>query len=177
MLDFSSHCTIISSMSNKVRLQIFVPYEDAKFLKQSAMEENKTLSNHIIDSAETFMFALTDSITCKISYINEVKEHTDFWRIDIEFIETKTGYWLRAGWYEIWASREYIEDFLKLSKSANKRDMAQFAYQFISKKYKERDSLPKEFGAFCTNKTGVKLVDAGGTLLSHFEDLNGKAVG
>lgn len=163
-------------MSSKIRLQIFVPDEDAKLLKQSAMEENKTLSNHIMDSAETFIFTLTKFITCKISYIDEVKKHTEFWRIDVEFIETKRGYWLREGWYEIWASQEYIEDFLMLSKSPNKRDIAQFAYQFISKRYKRNNSLPKEFGAFCTRKTGVKLVNSSGALLSNFEDLNKKGV-
>ena len=163
----------ISSMRNKTRLQLFVSNEDAKLLKQSAIEGGTTLSNHIVETASIFTFQLTNHVTCKISYIGEVKSHTEFWRVDIELVETKTGYCLRYGWYEIWASQEYIEDFLKLSKSPDKKDIAQFAYLFISRRYKEsNDELPKEYGAFCSNKTGIKLVDASGTLLSYFQEIN-----
>lgn len=161
-------------MSNKVRLQLFVSNEDARLLKQSAIEEGKTLSDHIVDSAETFTFNLTDFITCKISYVGEVKQHTEFWRIDIEFIETKTGYWLRSGWYEIWASHDFIADFLNLplDKSLNKKGIVQFAYQFISKRYIENNNeLPKEYGAFCSKKTNIQLVKHNGTLLSYFQSI------
>lgn len=160
-------------MSRKTRLQLFVSDEDARLLKQSAIEEGKSLSNHIVDSAEIFSFQLTDFITCKISYIGEVKAHTQFWRIDVDFIETKSGYSLRSSRYEIWASHDFIADFLKLppDKSPNKKDIAQFAYQFISRRYIENNNkLPKEYGAYCSRKTGTKFVNHSGTLLSYFED-------
>ncbi len=163
-------------MSTKTRIQILVPKEEASILKLSAFEWSRSLADHIVDSAQIFSFTLTDGIICKISHINEVKKHTDFWRIDIEFIESRTGYYLRSGWYELWASHEFIEDFLHLTsdKTLTKIDIAQFAYQFISKRYKDNNNeLPKEYGAFCSNETGIKFVDASGTLLTHFESLSG----
>lgn len=161
-------------MSSKVRLQLFVSDEDARLLKQSAIEKGKSLSDHIVDSAETLFFQLTDFITCRISYIGEVKPHTQFWRIDVDFIETKSGYSLRSGWYEIWASHDFIADFLNLppDKSLNKKGIAQFAYQFISKRYMENNNeLPKEYGAFCSKKTNIQLVKHSGTLLSYFQNI------
>lgn len=158
----------------KRRLTLFIDEEDVMDLKLSAVQKDKTLSQYLVDEGIKFTYNLTDNIVCVVGYIGEVKQGTDFWRVDVEFIDKSTGYYLRNGWYEIWASYEFIEDYLRLpsNKPLNKQTIANFAFAFVTDRYnKNSNELPKEYGAFCSNKTGVRHVDHSGTLVSYFEEL------
>lgn len=73
--------------------------------------------------------------------------------------------------YKIWATFEYIEDFLQISQSPSKKQAKDFAFEFIKKRYIESDNnVPDEYGAFCSNIGKEKLVKNSGELLSYFEE-------
>lgn len=120
-------------------------------------------------------YKFTPDITLKIEYTGKVspdRNDREIYRINVKFIEAKTGKWLRDLWYEIWASVEYIEDELRLSKSPDKKELAEFGFRFVEKRYKENDNeLPKEFGAFLTKKHGIKLANNRGEMWKYFDDL------
>lgn len=157
---------------DKSRVTLFIPSDDAKQLKVNAAQQGTTLSDYVLNRAEVFEFPVNADIQLKVSHIGEVKQGTEFWRVDVKFIQTKTGALLRSNHYEIWASQDFIADYLKTSpnKHIARRDIAEFAFRLVLGRYQESNNeLPKEYGAHCSRKTQVKLVKGRSELLSLFE--------
>jgi hypothetical protein len=118
------------------------------------------------------MIELTDGITIVIREPHKVQRGYDIWRVDVSFYTSKPNAAKIKNDYEIWATIEFIEDFLQIPKSPSTKQVKKFAREFIKKRFIESSkNIPEEYGAFCSNTTGIKLVDHGGTLLSYFEDL------
>lgn len=116
------------------------------------------------------VFALDDGIFYKIGYFGRIKPRFEVWRIDIDFME-KTGLKVRPNSYEIWVTEEFISDELHLPGSPNEQQIKTFARNFIEHRYNEVGQIPSEYGAFCSNKTKIRYVDASGTLLAYFNDV------
>jgi len=143
----------------KQRLTLKLPEEEIKKLKKQAIDTGKTLSDFIIDEASYFEFKFTDYCRLRVDKIAPVKQGTEMYRIDIMFVESGSERVLRALWYELWTSQEYVEDYLRILHSPTERDYADFGFRFIVNRYKEnKDKLPTEYGAFVTRKTGIELV-------------------
>lgn len=158
---------------NKVRLVLSVDREKLNKIKKQAIDQGITLSDYVInESTKYYGYKFNEDINLYVEYIGEVKLGTEFWRVDVEFIEAKSGKWLRDMWYEVWVSQEYVEDSLRIPHSANKRDIVDFAFRFISQRYAEnKNELPKEYGAFITQKNGVVLAKDRNELMWNFEQL------
>jgi len=118
------------------------------------------------------MIKIANGITIIIREPHKVQEGYDIWRVDVTFYSMRPEIAKVKNDYEIWATVEFIEDFLRLPKSPTKKQVKEFAVEFIRKRFSECDNvIPEEYGAFCSNTTGIKLVEHSGTLLSYFNDL------
>ena len=143
----------------KQRLTLKVSREEIKRLKKLAIDSGKTLSDFIVHETSYFEFGFTDFCRLRIDKISPVRQGTEIIRIDIMFFELGSERVLRALWYELWTSQEYVEDKLQITHSPTDRDYADFGFRFIVDRYRENGSkLPPEYGAFVTKKTGTKLV-------------------
>lgn len=142
---------------------------DPAVLMQKIYTLSKDLKARKIEQDD---FELNDELGIRIDGISEVKRGSEFWRIDVDFIEIKTGYRMRVDTYEIWASAEFIEDYLHLSHPPSLPDLKEFAYKLLSKRYEELGEIPGEYGSFCTNKMGIKYVGESGRLLSYFNEMS-----
>lgn len=146
---------------NKTRLVLSVDTVKLKELKKRAIENNLTLSDYLVESAVTqYFYKLTGDITLKVEYVGQAKPGSEFWRIDVEFLEARTGKWLRGSWYEVYVSETYIEDLFSLPTSPRPRDIVDFAFRFVAGRFeREGNALPKEYGAFISSRTQEILID------------------
>ena len=118
------------------------------------------------------MIKLTDGIAIVTREPHKVQEGLEVWRVDVAFYSMRPKVAKVRADYEVWATVEFIEDFLRLPKFPTKKKMEKFAVEFIKKRFSECGRvIPEKYGAFCSNTTGIKLVKHSGTLLSYFNDL------
>ena len=118
------------------------------------------------------MIKIADGLTVVIREPHKMQEGYEVWRVDVTFYSTKPKVAKVKNDYEIWATVDFIEDFLRLPKSPTEKQVEDFAVEFIRKRYSESGNvIPKEYGTFCSHKTGIKPVKHSGTLLSYFNDL------
>jgi len=120
-----------------------------------------------------FAYNFVDFCTLKIDKpIVSVKQGSEIIRIDINFIEKKTGKSLRIIPYELWVSQSYVEDQLRINFSPKEKEYAEFSFGFIECRYKEnRNILPVEYGAFVTNKNGIRLAKSRDELWTFFDEI------
>ena len=116
------------------------------------------------------MIQIIDGITIVIRNPRKINLKYDVWRIDITFYSLKSSIAKIRTNYELWATDDFMEDFLNIQKNPSVKQMKEFAFEFIRKRViNSKGNLPHEYGAFCSNETGIKLVDHSGTLMSYFE--------
>lgn len=116
------------------------------------------------------MIQITDGITIVIRKPRKVNLKYDVWRIDITFYSLKPSVAKIRTNYELWATDVFMEDFLHIRNGPSEKQMKEFGLEFIRKRLVEsKENLPDEYGAFCSNMTGIKLVNQNGTLMSYFE--------
>lgn len=144
---------------NKSRLVLSVDTEKLLRAKKISSVNNTTLSDAFIEAFDQYSYKLTDNITLSVEYIGKVAEGSEFWRVDIEFLEAKTGKWLRNSWYELYVSETYIEGLFSLPSSPRRRDIVDFAFRYIAKRFlTEKNNLPEEYGAFVSSRTKDLLI-------------------
>ncbi len=159
----------------KQRLTLKITEEEIKRLKTQALSAGKTLSDFIVDEVSYYGFKFTDFCTLRIDKIIPIQQGSELMRIDIMFFESGSERVLRALWYELWVSQEYVEDQLRIQYPPTNKDYADFGFRFIANRYKENgNELPSEYGAFATNKTGIKLVKNRNELWNFYDSLSKK---
>jgi len=116
------------------------------------------------------MIHITDGITIVVRKPCKVNSMYDVWRIDITFYSLKPSVAKIRTNYELWVTNVFMEDFLHIRNDPSEKQMKEFGVEFIKKRLVEsKGNLPDEYGAFCSNKAGIKLVNQSGTLMSYFE--------
>ncbi len=159
-------------MTDNSQVRLSLPQETINKLKSLAASENKTLSAYLADAASKFDYMFNSKLIARVIYIGAVKKDVDCYRIDIEFLTEDRVTKVYPLWYEIWASVEFIEDYMHYGGEPSKAEIADFAFALLAKRYLESENtLPKEFGLFCSNKTGIKICKSREELYSHFEKM------
>lgn len=98
---------------------------------------------------------LSPSISAHVTHFSPIKAGSDFYRIIYEVYSDPTQKSFLLKFYEIWISQEYVADNLRLSRSATREEILDFANNYLIKRYKDSgNNVPVEGGALLTNTTG-----------------------
>lgn len=147
-------------MVTNTRLSLRLDSRIIAELKQKALAEGKSISQFITDAKGYFDFDLNESISLRVDYIQPVALGSEIYRIDIFFKESHSERILRPLWYELWVLQDCVEDELHTPQNPKSIDFAEYAFRFISKRYKENENtLPSEYGAFMISDRTLKLTN------------------
>jgi hypothetical protein len=148
-------------MVTNTRLSLRLDSQTIIQLKEKALSEGKSISKFIVDSKNYFDFELIDGITLRVDYISPLKAQSEIYRIDVCFKESDSQRIFRPLHYEIWVLKDVVEDTLHTPQSPRDIDFAEFAFRFISKRFKENGNvLPNEYGAFLWPNRTDKLAES-----------------
>jgi len=106
------------------------------------------------------IITIAPGINAHITYFAPIKQGSDLFRTIFEVYATtppsEAGKIFKE--YEVWLTREVVEDKKRLKKGATNEDIKNFAKEFLKERYdRSGRQIPEEDGAFISNATNVVL--------------------
>lgn len=112
-----------------------------------------------MDEVMNKIFSLVEGrIGAHVTSFSPIAMGAEMYRITFEIYTNPQKRNLKLWFYEIWLSREYLEDTKGLQREPTQEEYLDFAIDFLRKRWKENgDFAPAEEGAYLTNITGELL--------------------
>lgn len=101
------------------------------------------------------IFNLGDGVGGHLVYMNPVAVGSEIYRFIFEIYSDpqKPHFLLKE--YEVWVSKTFVEDFMRLTHEPTEEEMFGFARDYLINRYKlSGNNVPAESGVYLTNQTG-----------------------